>query len=57
MTSDRPYRPALAADVAIAELEKCSGGQFDPDVVEVFVEAWRQGALVVHGGALRAAAS
>jgi putative nucleotidyltransferase with HDIG domain len=56
MTSDRPYRPALPADVAVAELERCAGSQFDPDVVDVFVEAWRQGALVAHGG-VRAAAS
>lgn len=45
MTSDRPYRPALAPADAIAELEQCSGAQFDPDVVEVFVVAWRQGAF------------
>lgn len=57
MTSDRPYRPALRTEIAIAELERCSGAQFDPDVVEVFVEAWRQGALVVYGSSLRAAAS
>ncbi len=45
MTSDRPYRPALSQVDAIAEVERCSGAQFDPDVVEVFVTAWRQGAF------------
>lgn len=37
MTSNRPYRAALAADAAVAELEGCAGSQFDPSVVEVFV--------------------
>lgn len=37
MTSDRPYRPALSHDVAIEELKRCSGTQFDPHLVEVFI--------------------
>jgi HD-GYP domain-containing protein (c-di-GMP phosphodiesterase class II) len=45
MTSDRPYRPALSQSDAVAELERCAGSQFDPDVVAVFAEVWRQGAL------------
>ena len=28
--SDRPYRPALTADEALAEIERCAGAQFDP---------------------------
>ena len=47
MTSDRPYRPALTGAFAVAELERCAGTQFDPEVVAVFAEAWRQGALEV----------
>jgi len=38
MTSHRPYRSALSADVALAEIKKCSGTQFDPDVVRAFLE-------------------
>lgn len=38
MTSDRPYRPALSHDVAIEELKRCSGTQFDPHLVEVFIK-------------------
>jgi HD-GYP domain-containing protein (c-di-GMP phosphodiesterase class II) len=38
MTSDRPYRPALRRDEALAELERCSGTQFDPEIVRVFLE-------------------
>lgn len=32
MTSDRPYEPALPASVAVAEINRCAGTQFDPDV-------------------------
>jgi HD-GYP domain-containing protein (c-di-GMP phosphodiesterase class II) len=34
MTTDRPYRSARGADDAIAELRRCSGSQFDPQVVQ-----------------------
>ena len=36
MTSDRPYRKGLPHEVAIEEINKCSGAQFDPDVVEAW---------------------
>jgi two-component system cell cycle response regulator len=36
MTSGRPYRPALSAEAALAELCRCAGYQFDPHVVVVF---------------------
>ena len=38
MTSTRPYRPALRRAEALIELERCSGSQFDPDVVDAFLE-------------------
>ena len=37
MRTDRPYRNALAMDVALAELHSNAGKQFDPHVVETFV--------------------
>lgn len=37
MTSDRPYRNALQLDVVVAELNKFSGSQFDPVVVQAFL--------------------
>jgi putative nucleotidyltransferase with HDIG domain len=38
MTSDRVYRSHLDHDTAVAELERCAGTQFDPQVVAVFVK-------------------
>ncbi len=35
--SDRPYRPARDIDTAIAEIQSCSGSQFDPNVVNAFL--------------------
>jgi len=37
MVSKRPYRPAKSYDEAVKEIRKCSGSQFDPDVVEAFL--------------------
>jgi diguanylate cyclase (GGDEF)-like protein/putative nucleotidyltransferase with HDIG domain len=36
MTTDRVYRSRLTHERAIAELERCAGTQFDPEVVEAF---------------------
>jgi HD-GYP domain-containing protein (c-di-GMP phosphodiesterase class II) len=38
MTHDRPYRKALKQTEAIQEIEKNAGTQFDPSVVNVFLE-------------------
>ncbi|MTI84672.1 MAG: diguanylate cyclase [Firmicutes bacterium] len=37
MTSERPYRNPLSHERAVAELKKCAGKQFDPRLVNVFV--------------------
>ena len=34
MTTDRPYRAGRTPEEALAELRRCSGAQFDPDVVD-----------------------
>ncbi len=36
MTSDRAYRRALPHEVAVGEIERCSGTQFDPEVAHSF---------------------
>ncbi len=38
MISDRPYRKALPISHAKEEIQRCSGTQFDPKVVDVFVK-------------------
>jgi ribonuclease P protein subunit RPR2 len=38
MTSDRPYRPALSLDRSLEEIRAGAGTQFDPEVVEVFID-------------------
>ena len=54
MRTDRPYRKALSHDVAVAELISNAGGQFDPHVVETFLElvapADRPEATAVNAG-------
>jgi HD-GYP domain-containing protein (c-di-GMP phosphodiesterase class II) len=42
MTSDRVYRSKLSHEDAVAELERCAGAQFDPTVVQVFLEGLKQ---------------
>ncbi|MPM65393.1 hypothetical protein SDC9_112289 [bioreactor metagenome] len=38
MTSDRPYRKALSSENALDEIKRCSGTQFDPDLVDKFID-------------------
>ncbi|NRT91586.1 diguanylate cyclase (GGDEF)-like protein/putative nucleotidyltransferase with HDIG domain/PAS domain S-box-containing protein [Clostridium beijerinckii] len=38
MTSERPYRKALSEEFAIEELKRNSGIQFDPELVNLFIE-------------------
>jgi putative nucleotidyltransferase with HDIG domain len=41
MTEDRVYRKAMGPDEAIAEIERCSGTQFDPECVRALLEVVR----------------
>jgi HD-GYP domain-containing protein (c-di-GMP phosphodiesterase class II) len=41
MTSERPYRSAAGFEAAAAELERCAGTQFDPEVVLSFLRTPR----------------
>lgn len=42
LTNVRPYKRAWEPEAAIAEIERCSGSQFDPTVVEAFLRATRR---------------
>jgi HD-GYP domain-containing protein (c-di-GMP phosphodiesterase class II) len=43
MTAGRIYRPAVPVEAAVEELRTQRGRQFDPEVVDAFVEALRSG--------------
>ncbi len=45
MTSARPYRDAVTVDIAVAELRRCSGTQFDPEIAAALVDAVESGEL------------
>lgn len=38
MTSKRTYRDPLSLDIVKAEIERCSGSQFDPEIAKVFLD-------------------
>jgi putative nucleotidyltransferase with HDIG domain len=40
MTTNRPYQKALSKDGAISEIKRCSGIQFDQEVVQAFIQAY-----------------
>lgn len=43
MVTDRPYRKAMGTDEIVAEVTRCSGSQFDPEIVKAFVDLVRDG--------------
>src|SRR5580704_5746705 len=57
ITSDRPYRKARTFDMAREEILRCSGTQFDPAVVEVFLkipnELWHELRAEISGQHMR----
>ncbi|WP_448532551.1 HD-GYP domain-containing protein, partial [Pseudothermotoga sp.] len=42
VTTDRPYKKSMTLKEAIAEIERCSGTQFDPYLAKKFVELLKE---------------
>ena len=40
LTTNRPYRNKWEHDRAVAEIKRCSGTQFDPNVIDAFMRAF-----------------
>lgn len=49
MTSMRPYRPGLTLAETLVELRRCSGSQFDPEVVDAFLALIDAGEIDLRG--------
>ncbi len=47
MVADRPYRPGMPSEAVISELMRCSGGQFDPEVVDAFLRVYEAGKSIL----------
>jgi len=45
MLTQRPYRPPLSLEETLSEIKQCAGGQFDPEVVDLFERVFRKGML------------
>lgn len=48
MTSDRPYRKALPVEVALEEIRKNIGTQFDPIIADIFIKLFETGELTCN---------
>jgi len=42
LCSNRVYRKSVSAEDAAAEINKCSGTQFDPEIVKVFLSCYKE---------------
>lgn len=45
MTSNRPYRKGLDPEVAVAEIQRGAGTQFDPEIAAALAECYRAGRI------------
>lgn len=50
MSSARCYRPKLPTEKIVAELKKCSGTQFDPEIVPYMLQMIEEGAAPLETG-------
>jgi HD-GYP domain-containing protein (c-di-GMP phosphodiesterase class II) len=51
MTSERPYRAALPLDDALAEVRRCAGAQFDPELAAALIDAVECGDVALRHAA------
>jgi len=42
MTNDRPYRKAMKTEAALEEIRACAGKQFDPELVDLLINSFRE---------------
>ncbi|HEY3759568.1 MAG TPA: diguanylate cyclase [Solirubrobacteraceae bacterium] len=54
MTSTRSYRAAMPSSQALAEIQRCAGGQFDPRLTESFVRIFADASQAVRSDVLNA---
>ncbi len=47
LTSEHPYRAAMSEEAAYAEVERCKGTQFDPEVVDAFLRVRKRKSAAV----------
>lgn len=43
LVNDRPYRERISSDEALEEIKRCAGTQFDPKLVDLFIEIIQNG--------------
>ncbi len=53
MTSDRPYRKGLDVNVALLEIEKFSGVQFDKSCADAFLQSHKKGKIISQKSEVR----
>jgi len=46
MTTDRPYRVSMSHEEAVTELRRNGGGQFDPRIVDAFIDSFHETSTV-----------
>lgn len=51
MTTTRSYRQAMSLESAMAEMRRCMGTQFDPNICAMWIEAVEKGVILLDGRA------
>jgi len=42
ITTNRPYRDKGSIEEAVSEIKRCSGTQFDPEIIAAFIKAYEK---------------